>query len=110
MTKGDPRQTGSQVDASTAGGAAPHLYQITVEAHLESSRWSRWFDDMQVRPVGDGTSVLSGVIVDQSALHGLLARVRDLGLVLISVQRVGEDTRPMHRLKGATIDEKSSDS
>jgi hypothetical protein len=77
---------------------------------LESERWSRWFDDMQVRPIGDGTTVLSGLVVDQSALHGLLARVRDLGVVLISVQRVGDDTRPMHRSKGVASDEKSSDS
>ena len=92
MTKGDPRQ-GPQADGSTGGRAAPHVYEIRVETHLEGSRWSRWFDDMQVRPVGDGTSVLSGVVADQSALHGLLARVRDLGLVLISVQRVANHTR-----------------
>ena len=63
-------------------------YEIRVEGHLDRSRWSRWFDGMEVRPAEDGTTVLSGLVADQAALHGLLAKVRDLGLPLINVCRL----------------------
>jgi hypothetical protein len=63
-------------------------YEIAVEGHLDRAHWSRWFDGMQVALKPDGTTVLSGRISDQAALHGLLAKVRDLGLTLISVQRL----------------------
>ena len=63
-------------------------YEIRVEGGLDRSPWSRWFEGMQVIPQGDGTTIISGPVVDQSALHGLLAKVRDLGLVLVAVQRL----------------------
>jgi hypothetical protein len=62
-------------------------YEIAVEGKLDHSRWSRWFEGMDVQLTGDGNTVIGGRVVDQAALHGLLAKVRDLGLVLISVQR-----------------------
>jgi len=65
-------------------------YEITLEAHLDRSRWSTWFDGMNVATTGDGNTVLSGQLADQSALHGVLAKIRDLGIVLISVQRTEE--------------------
>jgi hypothetical protein len=67
---------------------AATCYEIAVEGHLDRTHWSRWFDGMQVALKPDGTTVLSGPIIDQAALHGLLAKVRDLGLTLISVQRL----------------------
>jgi hypothetical protein len=63
-------------------------YDIRVRGSLEGSHWTRWFEGMRVSPQADGTTVISGPVVDQSALHGLLARIRDLGLVLIAVQRL----------------------
>jgi hypothetical protein len=63
-------------------------YEIAVEGHLDRAHWSRWFDGMQVAPEPDGTTVLSGPITNQAALYGLLAKIRDLGLTLISVQRL----------------------
>lgn len=63
-------------------------YEIRIEGHLDRSRWSRWFDGMEVRPAEDGTTVLSGCVADQAALHGLLAKVRDLGLPLIALCRL----------------------
>jgi hypothetical protein len=63
------------------------VYQIRVEGHLDG-RWSHWFDDLHLAHHSDGTTTLSGPVVDQAALHGLLAKVRDLNLTLISVIRV----------------------
>jgi hypothetical protein len=69
---------------------APARYEITVEGHLDRTRWARWFDGMDVTPTQDGNTTLSGQLPDQAALHGALAKVRDLGIVLISVQRMAE--------------------
>ena len=70
----------------------PAHYEIRVEGHLDRGRWSPWFDGMQVHPAEDGTTVLSGAVADQAALHGLLERIRDLNLTLISVARSGSST------------------
>ena len=65
----------------------PAHYEIRVEGVL-GEHWSAWFDGLQVSSEGNDT-VISGVIPDQPALHGLLNRIRDLGLCLISVHRTG---------------------
>lgn len=57
------------------------VYQIRVEGHLDE-RWSLWFDDLGLTHHCDGTMTLFGPVVDQAALHGLLAKVRDLNLTL----------------------------
>ena len=59
-------------------------YELRVHGHLDQ-RWSTWFDGMTLSPQEDGTTILHGVVRDQSELHGLLAKVRDLGAALISV-------------------------
>ena len=69
----------------------PTRYEIAVEGHLDRAHWSRWFDGMEVTLQADGTTTLAGPVVDQAALHGLLAKVRDLGLVLLSVQHTEPD-------------------
>jgi len=62
-------------------------YEIQVEGIVDQ-KWSTWFDDMHIKnETGDG-STIEGEVPDQAALHGLLARVRDLGLVVISVTRI----------------------
>ena len=68
-------------------------YDITVRGHLDHNRWPHWFDGLRVTQQADGTTMLSGLVADQAALHGLLAKVRDLGLVLIGVQRYESDSR-----------------
>jgi hypothetical protein len=62
----------------------PEWYEIRLQGHLDE-RWAAWFDDMAVEPEDDGVTVLRGRVVDQAALHGLLARLRDLGLPLLSI-------------------------
>jgi hypothetical protein len=63
------------------------IYQIRIKGHL-GSQWSDWFDGLTIKLEEDGNTLLSGPVVDDAALHGLLKRVRDLGMPLISVNRV----------------------
>ena len=62
----------------------PGRYEIRLKGHLEG-RWAAWFDGLSLRLESDGTTVIHGLVADQSALHGLLQKVRDTGLPLISV-------------------------
>lgn len=72
----------------------PAIYSIRVKGHL-GSQWSEWFDRMTITLETDGTTTIAGPVVDQAALHGLLVRVRDLGLELVSVNQTGpEQERP----------------
>jgi hypothetical protein len=66
------------------------FYRICVEGHLKS-HWSDWFGGLTVTPEESGNTTLSGPVQDQAALFGLLAKVRDLGLTLVSVARVGDE-------------------
>ena len=59
-------------------------YEIRVQGVLDAS-WSRWFDGLRITGEPTGTTVLSGAIADQAALHGLLTKIRDLGLPLVSL-------------------------
>jgi hypothetical protein len=59
-------------------------YEIRLTGRLDA-RWAAWFDGMSLSTESDGTTVLTGPVTDQAALHGLLRRVRDLGLPLVSV-------------------------
>jgi hypothetical protein len=62
------------------------LYQIHIEGHLDP-HWSEWFDEMEITPLENGATLISGHLPDQAALHGLLAKIRDLNLRLISIAR-----------------------
>jgi hypothetical protein len=65
----------------------PDYYQITVQGHLDQ-HWSSWFDGLSIAHRPDGTTRLAGPIADQAALHGVLMKVRDLGLPLLAVAAV----------------------
>lgn len=67
----------------------PALYQLRVDGHLDA-RWSARFDDLALGLEADGTTILTGLLQDQSQLHGLLAKIRDLGLTLISIRVLDE--------------------
>lgn len=64
-------------------------YEIRLTGHLDP-RWGAWFDGLAVSHEIDGTTVISGRVVDQAALHGFLQRIRDLCLPLVSVNRVDD--------------------
>lgn len=68
-------------------------YEIGLQGQLDE-RWSEWFDGMTVVAGPDGTTVLRGSMVDQSALHGVLARLRDLGVPLLFVAQIDADGAP----------------
>ena len=65
----------------------PACYEIRIEGHLGDS-WSSWFEGLSIRHEETGETVLSGPLVDQAALHGVLMRIRDLGLPLVAVSRM----------------------
>jgi hypothetical protein len=77
----------SERRSSTGDRPEAGRYEIRVTGHLDS-RWATWFDGLTVTQEGGGTTVITGSITDQAALHGLLQRVRDLGIPLISVVRI----------------------
>ena len=63
------------------------IYQFRVKGHLDDS-WSDWFDGLTISNDENGTTVLMGTIADQAALHSLIAKVRNLGLTLLLIERV----------------------
>jgi hypothetical protein len=65
------------------------FYEIRVEGHLGGS-WTTWFEGVDIRREEGGETVLTGPIRDQAALHGVLMRIRDLGLPLVAVRRLNE--------------------
>ena len=70
----EPKPTSSQ----------PVIYQIRLKGHLRS-QWTDWFEGLTITLEDDGDTLLTGPVIDQAALHGLLKKVRDLGLPLVSV-------------------------
>ena len=65
----------------------PQCYEIRLKGHLDD-RWAEWFEDLTITLEEDGTTLLICLVTDQAALHGLLKRVRDLGLPLLAVNFV----------------------
>jgi hypothetical protein len=90
-----PRRSRVAPNTAVCGGTLlghPTLMrcEIRVEGILDE-RWSSWFDGLDIRSDGEHVTVISGTVADQAALHGLLSRIHDLGLALISVRRVEDD-------------------
>lgn len=77
---------------STDGRRESARYEIRVKGHLDA-RWAEWFDGLSLSHASDGTTVIDGLVADQAALHGLLQKLRDLGVPLVSVARVEPDPR-----------------
>jgi hypothetical protein len=75
------------------------VYEIRLKGHLEA-RWVKWFDGLTITLEEDGDTLLAGPVVDQAALHGLLKKVRDLGMTLVSVNQVQfNETHPYRSKK-----------
>ena len=72
----------------STGHLDPGAYEIRIQGHLDA-RWAAWFDGLSLTNEPDGTTLVSGPVADQAALHGLLQKVRDTGLPLVSVTSVG---------------------
>ena len=66
---------------------SPARYRIRIRGHLDPA-WSTWFEGLTVTQADDGTTELTGPLIDQAALFGLLARLRDLGATLLLVERL----------------------
>jgi hypothetical protein len=79
----------------------PGQYAIRVAGHLDQ-RWATWFDGLTLTHQDDGTTVIDGPVVDQAALHGLLQKIRDLGLPLLSVTPAPTVTPPTSTATTAT--------
>ena len=83
------------------------VYEIRVKGHLDP-RWSAWFGGLTVTNAANGETVLKGEVVDQAALQGLLSKVHDLQLTLLSVYTVETDPPVQRRRKGRPINEQTS--
>ena len=67
------------------------IYQIRIKGHLVGQQWTDWFEELTITLEENGDTLLTGPVVDQAALHGLLKKVRDLGMPLLSVNRIESD-------------------
>ena len=77
----------SATHASTEDHDEPGLYEIRIKGHLDD-KWAAWFGGLTLTREDNGETLLTGPVVDQAALHGLLRKVRDLAMPLLSVTRV----------------------
>jgi hypothetical protein len=77
----------SKTHASQSRRHEAGQYEIRLQGHLDG-RWAAWFDGLSLTRDDDGTTLIRGEVVDQAALHGLLQKVRDVGLPLVSVRNV----------------------
>ena len=77
-------------DKSKADLDQSNIYQIKVKGHLDR-QWSDWFDNLTITPSKNGTTLLTGPVVDDAALHGLIKKVRDSGMQLLSVNCIESD-------------------
>jgi hypothetical protein len=68
----------------------PVIYEIRIKGHLDQE-WSDWFDGLLITLEDNGDTLITGPVVDQAALYGLLKKVRDLGMPLLSVDRLKPD-------------------
>ena len=96
----------SEKHVSTADHYEPGLYEIRIKGHLDD-RWADWFEGLSFTHERDGTTLLDGPLTDQAALHGVLNRIRDLGLPIISVQCVSPDRIRSKKMKADVYEEYS---
>jgi len=76
----------------------PMVYQIRIKGHL-GQQWMGWFEGLTITLEEDGNTLLNGPVIDQSALHGILKKIRDLGMPLLSVNSVETKTKDASEVK-----------
>jgi hypothetical protein len=76
----------------------PMVYQIRIKGHL-GSHWTDWFGGLTITLSDNGDTLLTGSVTDQAALHGLLRKVRDVGMTLLSVNRVEDGAADLSEVK-----------
>ena len=74
------------------------VYQIRIKGHL-GPQWTDWFDGLIITLEEDGNTLLTGTVIDQAALHGLLKKVRDLGMPLLSINSIEPDRQDVSDVK-----------
>jgi len=84
--------------ASTEDHYESGLYEIRVKGHL-ADRWASWFEGLTITLEEDGVTLLTGPVIDQAALYGLLRKTRDLGMPLLSVNRVEPGQNETHQYR-----------
>jgi hypothetical protein len=92
----------SETHTSSEDQSEPGFYEIRIKGHLDD-RWVDWFEGLTITLEEDGDTLLTGPVIDQAALHGLLKKVRDLGMPLVSVSPVepgSPTTLPLRGLRG----------
>lgn len=82
---GKPPSTGNSVNPAAMD--KPYIYEIRVEGHLADG-WSDWLQGLAIRNEPNGETTLAGVLIDQAALFGVLAKIHNLNLILVSVKRL----------------------
>ncbi|MFK7696349.1 hypothetical protein [Paenibacillus sp. HJGM_3] len=88
----------SETHGSTEDHNGPALYEVRLKGHLDA-RWTYWFEGLSLTHESDGTTILIVRVDDQPALHGLLRKVRDLGLPLVSVIQVDPESANRQDMK-----------
>lgn len=83
-------ETHSSSEATPMAQGVPGFYRIRIKGHLDG-KWANWFDSLTITAEDNGTTLLSGPVTDQAALYGLLRKVRDLGMPLLSVTCANPD-------------------
>jgi hypothetical protein len=87
VNRADTHTRSEAVTGTDNRSGREEVYEIRVKGHLDG-RWAAWFDGLQLTRDDDGTTLFRGRVADQAALHGVLHRMRDLGLPLLSVVQV----------------------
>ena len=79
---------------SKSNANQPRVYQIRIKGHL-GRQWTAWFEGLTITLEADGDTLLTGLLIDQSALHGILKKIRDLGMPLLLVNSIGPGPQDM---------------
>jgi hypothetical protein len=88
--------------ASEHDADQPMVYQVRIKGHL-GQRWRDWFEGLTITLEEDGNTLLNGPVLDQSALHGILKKIRDLGMPLLSVNSVGFAPQDLSNVKFSDV-------